>query len=83
MQRRRQVRRGKAETGIYLRTLIDIVTMVAIFVTSEKNRTSDYSFYTCSLLQVCNFTLAEGGAKGTGEHDTVVHSFFESTQLHR
>jgi len=31
--------------GFYLRTLIDIVTMVAIFVTSEKNRTSDYLFF--------------------------------------
>lgn len=31
--------------GFYLRTLIDIITMAAIFVTSEKNRTSDYLFF--------------------------------------
>lgn len=35
--------RGDGGGDFYLRTLIDIVTMVAIFVTSEKNRTSDYS----------------------------------------
>lgn len=32
------------EPGIYLRTLIDIITMAAIFVTSEKNRTSEKLF---------------------------------------
>lgn len=54
--------------------------MAAIFVTSEKNRTSDYLFfsYTCSLLQVCNFTRRRETAR---DRRTIRTSFCGSVQL--
>lgn len=55
---------GGGGGGVYLRTLIDIVTMAVIFITSEKNRTSDYLLFIRVRYSRYVILLVEGGRRG-------------------
>jgi len=75
VQRRHVGGEGGGGKDFYLQTLIDIVTMAAIFVTSEKNRTSDYPFFFIRVRysRYDNFTRR----RGQETEESPVHPFAE------